>query len=247
MINVKEDLSGQKFNRLTVIKQIEDYVTSGGYKFAQYLCECECGNKVKVIGSQIKKEVIKSCGCLHSEKSKENGLANKRYNTYDLSGDYGIGYTSKGEEFYFDLEDYDLIKDYCWNITKNGYVKTNKQGVSFIHNLILPNVKRVDHIKTENKFDNRKSNLRGVTPSQNGMNSKLNKNNTSGVTGVSWSKQKNKWNAYIMINRKKHNLGYYKQFDDAVKVRKDAEEKCFGEFSYDNSQKLYNKTNQINN
>ena len=37
----------------------------------------------------------------------------KKYNTYDLSGEYGIGYTSKGEEFYFDLDDYDKIKDYC--------------------------------------------------------------------------------------------------------------------------------------
>lgn len=31
-------------------------------------------------------------------------------NTYDLSGEYGIGYTTKGEEFWFDLEDYDKIK-----------------------------------------------------------------------------------------------------------------------------------------
>lgn len=30
----------------------------------------------------------------------------KIFNKYDLSGEYGIGYTSKGEEFYFDLEDY---------------------------------------------------------------------------------------------------------------------------------------------
>lgn len=242
MVKAKENLIGQKFNRLLIVKQIEDYVTSSGHRFAQYLCECECGNKIKAIGSLVKKEKIKSCGCLHSEKSRENGLANKKHNTYDLSGEFGIGYTLSGEKFYFDLEDYDKIKDYCWHINKNGYVKTNKQGNSFIHNLILPDIKRVDHIKTENKFDNRKSNLREVTVSQNGMNSKLNKNNTSGVTGVSWNKQKNKWNAYIMIDRKKYNLGYFDVFVDAVKVRKEAEEEYFGEFSYDNSQKLYEKT-----
>ena len=44
-------------------------------------------------------------------------------NVYDLSGEYGIGYTLKGEEFYFDLEDYDKIKDYCWHINKK-YVCT---------------------------------------------------------------------------------------------------------------------------
>lgn len=243
MVKVRENLSGQKFNRLTVIEQIEDYITTTGSRYAQYLCECDCGNKIKVIGSQIKNGLIKSCGCLHSEKSRENGKANKKYNTYDLSGEYGIGYTLKGEPFYFDLEDYDKIKDYCWYVNKNGYIKTNKKGNSFMHNLILPDIKRVDHIKTERKFDNRKLNLREVTASQNGMNSKLSKNNTSGVTGVSWNKTKNKWNSYIMINYKKKSLGYYDNFENAVKARKEAEEKYCGEHSYDNSQKLYEELN----
>ena len=239
MVKVKENLSGQKFNRLTVIEQIEDYVTTTGRKYAQYHCKCECGNEVNAIGSQIKSGQIKSCGCLHSEKSEENGRANKKYNTYDLSGDYGIGYTTNGEEFWFDIEDYDLIKNYCWYIGKNGYVKTNKSGASFMHSLLRPDLMRVDHIKTERKFDNRKSNLRDATASQNGMNSRLSINNTSGVTGVSWDKSKNKWNAYIMINRKRHNLGYYTNFDDAVKARKESEEKNYREYSYDNSQKIY--------
>ena len=32
-------------------------------------------------------------------------------------------------------------------------------------------------------------------------------------------------------------LGYYGNFEDAVKARKEAEEKYFGEYSYDNSMK----------
>lgn len=239
MVRAKENLSGQVFNRLTVVKQIEDYITTTGRKYAQYYCKCECGNEISAIGSQIKSGQVKSCGCLHSEKSKENGKANKKYNTYDLSGDYGIGYTANGEEFWFDLEDYDLIKNYCWHISKNGYVKTNKNGTSFMHSLICPDLSRVDHIKTEHKFDNRKSNLRGATASQNGMNSKLSTNNTSGVTGVSWDKSKNKWNAYIMINRKRINLGYYTNFEDAVEARKRSEKENYREYSYDNSQKIY--------
>lgn len=42
-----------------------------------------------------------------------------------------------------------------------------------------------------------------------------------------------------MINRKRHNLGYYTNFDDAVKARKESEEKNYREYSYDNSQKIY--------
>lgn len=43
---------------------------------------------------------------------------NKKYNAYDLTKDYGKGYTLDGVEFIFDLEDYDKIKDYCWCLTK---------------------------------------------------------------------------------------------------------------------------------
>ena len=46
----------------------------------------------------------------------------RKYNTYDLSGDYGIGYTEEGNEFSFDLEDYDKIKNYYWNIDNKGYI-----------------------------------------------------------------------------------------------------------------------------
>ena len=45
-------------------------------------------------------------------------------NVYDLSGEYGIGYTLKGEPFWFDLEDYDLIKDYCWHYTQKNKIET---------------------------------------------------------------------------------------------------------------------------
>jgi hypothetical protein len=50
----------------------------------------------------------------------------KKFNQYDLSGSYGIGYCSNtNNPFYFDLEDYDLIKDYCW--MEVVYGKSNYQ------------------------------------------------------------------------------------------------------------------------
>ena len=56
---------------------------------------------------------------------------------------------------------------------------------------------------------------------------KKSKNNTSGVTGVSWDKTFQKWNAYIMLKRKRKNLGYFKDKQDAINARKEAEEKYF--------------------
>lgn len=235
------DLNGKRFDRLTIIKRVENRILPSGQKRSQWLCKCDCGNYATVLGYMLTSENTQSCGCLHNEAFAR---ARKKYNTYDLSGEYGVGYTTKGDEFYFDLEDYDKIKDYCWTIQNNGYVTAycpTTMNRILLHRLIMNcdnNNLYIDHIhgnKTRN--DNRKSNLRTATPSQNTMNKPLLKNNTSGVTGVSWNKRKGKWESYITIDDKRKGLGYFSNFDDAVAARKDAEEKYFGEYSYDNSMK----------
>lgn len=52
-------------------------------------------------------------------------------------------------------------------------------------------------------------------------------NNTSGTKGVSWCKDRNKWEAYIAINNKKIHLGRYAKLEDAIKARKAAEDEYF--------------------
>lgn len=237
-----KDLTGQRFGRLVVVRQAEDYVAPSGRRFTQWVCNCDCGTQgVVKLGSNLTSGFTKSCGCIQ----KESGIAVKKYNEYDLSGNYGIGYTFKGEEFYFDLEDYDLIKEHCWHIDKKGYVKTSRFDIEGkecgmqMHRLIMnlhDDDLYVDHIhgnKTRN--DNRKSNLRIVTDSQNMMNRCVHKNNKTGVAGVRWHKYHNKWVAVISANKKRIHLGYYDNFEDAVKARKEAEKKYFGEYAYDTS------------
>lgn len=235
------DLNGKRFGRLTIIKRVENRILPSGQKRSQWLCKCDCGNYATVLGFMLTSGNTQSCGCLHDEVFAK---ARKKYNTYDLSGEYGVGYTTKGDKFYFDLEDYDKIKDYCWTIRNNGYVTAycpTTMNHILLHRLIMNcdnNNLYIDHIhgnKTRN--DNRKSNLRIATPSQNMMNKPLLKNNTSGITGVSWNKRKGKWESYITIDNKRKGLGYFTNFDDAIEARKAAEKKYFGEYSYDNSMK----------
>lgn len=227
-------LIGLKVGRLLITRYIGCYeVGKSGVKH-WYKCECDCGNKDYIVVRSILLKAIRdkssiSCGCLHREKLTER---NKKINTYDLSGEYGIGYTFKGEKFYFDLEDYDKIKDYCWYINRDGYVVVSKYNIR-MHRLVMncPDDMDVDHIY-HNNFDSRKEFLRIVTKSQNQWNRGLNFNNTSGVTGVYWQNQNEKWYAQIMVKNKSIYLGTFDDFDEAVQARKDAEIKYFGEYRF---------------
>lgn len=55
-------------------------------------------------------------------------------------------------------------------------------------------------------------------------------NNSSGVTGVEWMPQTNRWKAVIFFKGKRHYLGCYEKFEDAVKARKQAEKELFEPF-----------------
>jgi len=221
------DLTDKQFGRLTVIKRVEN--SKNGC--SKWLCKCDCGNPngIIVFGTGLTSSNTQSCGCLKKERTSK---AKKKYNTYDLSGEYGIGYTFKGEKFFFDLEDYDKIKSYCWWKDIGGYITTkiNKKLIR-MHRLIMncPKNMDVDHI-FHNTYDNRKEFLRIVTESQNNMNVSLKSNNTSGVTGVSWHTRDEKWIVQINIDGKQIHLGYFDDFNEAVRIRKDAEIKYYGEY-----------------
>ena len=245
------DNSGETHYNLTLLKKGEPYIApKTGKKKQRYYCSCSCGKYTKdnpklILYDKIISGRTRSCGCLQREYAIETisdyNENNKKYNTYDLSGEFGIGYTLKGEEFWFDLEDYDKIKDYYWRRNDDGYyVASVKRKDLMLHNLVTncSKDKVADHIKGSNTlYDNRKSNLRIVTKSQNVMNSIIRSDNTSGVRGVTYDKIHNRWVVRIQADNQKHFLGYFANFNDAVLIRKEAEEKYFGEYSYDNSRK----------
>lgn len=229
-----KDLTDMEFGRLKVIKQYE-YRNKFNQVLWVCMCNCKDNNIVYLTSGALQSGNTKSCGCLTKE-IQYNKL--KKYNTYDLSGEYGIGWTSNtNEEFYFDLEDYDKIKDYCWKINSDGYLNSNTFRTTILMHRLLTDCDKYhvpDH-KNHNKLDNRKLNLRISTYSNNAMNRKLQSNNTSGVTGVYFNDKKSMWIAHIGYQREKIMLGSYYNFEDAVKARKDAEEKYFGAYSYKNS------------
>lgn len=87
----------------------------------------------------------------------------------------------------------------------------------------------IDHINRD-KGDNRISNLRVATETQNHANSGLSRNNTTGAKGVHWHIRDKVWIARIRHLRAEHNLGRFSNFDEAVAARRAAAIKLHGEF-----------------
>jgi hypothetical protein len=88
---------------------------------------------------------------------------------------------------------------------------------------------QIDHVNGE-RSDNRWSNLRHCSASQNSFNRKKYRNNSTSVTGVYWHKRSQRWTASIDVSRKRISLGYFDSIDDAGRSRREAERKYFGDF-----------------
>jgi hypothetical protein len=138
-----------------------------------------------------------------------------------------------------DIEDFDELNKHKWQCSFYGYAvrdinngkRNRKEGRRVcvkMHQCInkAPEGLITDHIN-RNKLDNRRCNLRSVSPSQNSFNSSLSKNNTSGCVGIVWRKDIKKWSARIKVNYKEIYLGCFKDKNDAIKARKQAEDKYF--------------------
>ncbi len=88
----------------------------------------------------------------------------------------------------------------------------------------------VEH-KNRNRVDNRFSNLRLATHSQNNCNTPLRKDNTSGHKGVSWSKSCRRWHAYITINQRRKTLGFFTSLEDAANAVRNLRPKLHQKFT----------------
>lgn len=130
-----------------------------------------------------------------------------------------------------DEKDKYLLEKYKFWLKDGLYPQTKIDGKNtYIYHLILNTNELVDHID-RNPLNNKRNNLRIATKSTNAMNSKLRSDNSSGIKGISWRKEKNSWETYININKKRIRLGYFKDIKEAALKRIEAEKIYFGEFA----------------
>ena len=244
-----KDLTGQKFGKLTVIsrnfEKQNQYKKTTGHTKAYWNCICDCGNKVIVSSSNLKNKTnpTSSCGCYAKQQQRKS--KNTKENKWIFDGDVVIGITSSGDKFLIDADDFQMVKNYCWRKNKHGYIVANKRSSTnktiLLHRIVM-NVDDdnilVDH-KYWDKTDNRKSNLRLATKSNNNININRRKDNTSGYTGVTYNKRNNKYTARISKNGKRIFIGYFNTLEEAVEARHKTEIDIHKEWSGEINRKDY--------
>jgi hypothetical protein len=66
--------SGDKYGRLTILKEIEPHIQPSGQIKRKFTCLCECGNITNVQLRCLRSDNTKSCGCYRTEKNTKHGL-----------------------------------------------------------------------------------------------------------------------------------------------------------------------------
>lgn len=136
-----------------------------------------------------------------------------------------------------DDEDCEFLNQWKWYLFVDRAISskiiTYKGRVSKHMSLLLidrPEGMQIDHINRD-ALDNRKSNLRACTSSQNHMNRRLQKNNRAGFKGVHWSRSNKKYYAKIYLDGKAIFLGLYDDIYEAASTYNEAAKKWHGEFA----------------
>lgn len=204
---VRELTHGEKFGELTVVERLGS--NSDGKSL--WICSCSCGTvTIKQLRS-LTNGVHPSCGCY---KNVKHGMCDTEvYSSwsammsrcYNHNNDYFSYYGGRGISVSSDWHDFRVFYSDMGN-RPEGYV--------------------LDRVDSNGPYC--KENCRWVTRSESSYNTRLQSNNTSGKTGVTWSEKEQRWLARIDFKGVNYNLGSFTTIEGAKRARENAELQYFG-------------------
>lgn len=214
----RNDLTGKKFGKLTVLRMINN-PNGKGFKWE---CKCECGNKTLVSAGSLVSGNTKSCGehklgnithgmsntrLYYIHKYMINRCTNKKYGGYKDYGGRGI---SVCDEWLNKEKGFESFM--VWAL-KNGYES----------DLTL------DRVDVNGNYE--PSNCRWADMHTQARNQRIRCTNRSGVSGVTISNEpsrKKKYRATFQLGEKRIVLGSFETLEEAIETRKQAELKYWG-------------------
>lgn len=215
----KRDLTGQRFGRLTVLKEVEPRIVSGK-PFRRWLCRCDCGVEKEMFQNALtaSNHAVQSCGCLGRKKRRGymKDMAGQRFGRLTVleatrlpepdSNGNTLAWRCRcdcGEEVIRRRKD--LLSG---RVNSCGCWLPEKSRRSIVEQNVL---KRYDG-----------TSISAIDPKRG-----ANKNSKSGVKGVYWNKREKRWIAKIGIKGKSITLGRFRTLEEAAEARKAGEEKYF--------------------
>lgn len=216
-LDLKNDYTGLKQGKLTVISRAEDGETKSGNKTIRWNCLCECGN-TKIIKSRGIKNGASSCGCEAATKRRKHG--------HTVDSDHSPTFTS-----------WHSMMQRCCNENNEAYKSYGAIGITvderwkdflnFLEDMgERPEGTSLNRIRGSSVYS--KDTCEWASYSIQAYDQKIRNTNKSGRTGVCWDKRLGKWEAYISVEKKKISLGFYEDLDNAIEARKEAELKYYG-------------------
>lgn len=254
--NTAIDITGQKFGKLIALERIP---AVNANKHTRWKCQCDCGNIVDIDLGNIMSGKSRSCGCTLS--SQEENII-KLLKEHNINYEYQYEFDdlpNKPFDFYinnsyiveYDGQQHFLYTKYGWS-TKEKLIRTHKNDLikneyCFTNNIPIIRIpynkeytfddlmlnsthflfskdseKDYYGIDPEIKEECNRDNVRFETPVKN----------KSGFPGVCLSAKNNKWRAYITVNGKRIDIGYFNTKEDAINARINAEIKYLGHIKY---------------
>lgn len=193
---MRNNLSGKRFGKLTVLSN------TGRKKNGSILwkCRCDCGNEKEVTSRDLNSGRVKSCGCA---KGSSKPLIGKRFGMLEVISDSG---EKQGTTKLW------VCKCDCGNIKK---VRTDSltSGKVISCGCQKKSQKKINELKAGRHLVDHTSDVF--------FKNTLSKNNRTGVNGVCL--YKGEYIAYIGYKNKIYRLIVTKEFDAAVRIRKEAE------------------------
>ena len=208
MANIK-DLTGQRFGRLVALERTNQ---RHGNCFL-WRCKCDCGNEKLISTYFLTHALSRSCGCLQDESRKAD-IAGQRFGR--LTAIEPVGKHSRGIKWLCQCDCGQRVR-----VKAASLLQGVSRSCGCLHR---------DTAAQQAATGIWEGNLRDGTNIKNIASDAIYSSNTSGHRGVSWHKGQGKWVARITFKGVTYGLGYFSDITDAVKARKVAEERYFGEY-----------------
>lgn len=223
--NKVQDLSGQRFGKLTVLHRDLDAPPGR----SKWVCRCECGEIVSVLRNHLVSGSTKACGGSCARTGTRSSCARKKVNFKDIAGQrfgrlVALEATDEkeksGESYIWKCQcDCGNI---CYTsgsrlragITRSCGCLVSEHGQEIIKKALAES----------KKYQISDTDVRALLPDR------TQSNNTSGKRGVFWDSSVKVWKATIEFRKHRYYLGSSRDFETAVQYREEAEKRIHGEF-----------------